>query len=57
MATDDADPPPARESAPQKRRWDPPRIQSGQLFETNSLACAKNGPELEQCGQIPPWAS
>jgi hypothetical protein len=25
-----------------KRRWQPPKIKSGQLFEANSLACGKS---------------
>jgi uncharacterized OB-fold protein len=24
-----------------KRRWQPPKVKSGQLFESNSLACGK----------------
>jgi hypothetical protein len=41
-----AEPPPA----PAPRRWEPPSIRSGQLFEANSLACGKSNPtEGEQC--------
>jgi hypothetical protein len=57
VPTSAENPPPPPEAPPAKRKWDPPRIQSGQLFESNSLACAKNGPEIEQCGALPPWAS
>ena len=32
-----------------KRQWQRPRIKSGHLFESNSLACGKNNPEMEQC--------
>ncbi len=27
--------------SPRKRQWQRPRIKSGRLFETNSLACGK----------------
>jgi hypothetical protein len=36
-----------------KRAWQPPRIRTGHLFESNSLACGKNTPLLEQCIQNP----
>ena len=42
--------PPAR---PRKKTWQRPRVKSGRLFESNSLACGKNGPGMEQCEQIP----
>jgi hypothetical protein len=35
-----------------KKRWEKPRIKSGQLFESNSLACGKDGPTNEQCQQF-----
>lgn len=38
-------------TAPAKRRWEAPRVDSGQLFEANSLACSKNGPQIEECLQ------
>ena len=36
-----------------KKKWESPRIKSGHLFESNSLACGKNGPQIEQCMQNP----
>ena len=36
-----------------KKRWEAPRIKSGQLFESNSLACGKDNDGTEQCQQIP----
>jgi len=36
-----------------KRPWTAPRIRTGHLFESNSLACGKNTPLLEQCTQNP----
>jgi hypothetical protein len=42
---DESVPVPAPETAaeprPAPRRWQPPHIRSGQLFEANSLACEK----------------
>ena len=38
---------------PLKRPWQSPRIRTGHLFESNSLACGKNTPSLEQCIQNP----
>lgn len=40
-----------------KLPWECPTIKSGQLFESNSLACSKSGPEVFECGQVPPWKS
>jgi len=37
--------------APARRRWEKPRVDSGQLFESNSLACSKSGPQVEECLQ------
>jgi hypothetical protein len=37
--------------APGRRRWEKPRVDSGQLFESNSLACSKSGPQVEECLQ------
>lgn len=37
--------------APGKRRWEAPKVDSGQLFESNSLACSKSGPQVEECLQ------
>jgi hypothetical protein len=42
-----------RGARPGKKTWQPPRIRSGRLFESNSLACGKNGPGLEGCEQMP----
>lgn len=44
---------PASGDAPAKRSWTAPRIRTGHLFESNSLACGKNTPNLEQCTQNP----
>lgn len=43
--------------APAPRVWYPPRIRTGQLFESNSLACFKASNAMLECGQNPPWAS
>jgi hypothetical protein len=37
--------------APPRRRWEKPRVDSGQLFESNSLAWSKSGPQVEECLQ------
>jgi len=43
-----------RKSArPAKKAWQKPRIKSGRLFESNSLACGKNGPGMDSCEQFP----
>jgi len=50
------DEPPPDESAPRtagKRAWQAPRVRTGHLFESNSLACGKNTPALDQCIQNP----
>jgi hypothetical protein len=45
---------PSRPSkSPGKKVWQKPRIKSGRLFESNSLACGKNGPGPEQCEMSP----
>lgn len=36
-----------------RKVWLKPRIHTGHLFESNSLACGKNTPELDQCNQNP----
>jgi len=36
-----------------KKLWQRPQIKSGRLFESNSLACGKNGPGLDSCEQFP----
>jgi hypothetical protein len=38
---------------PKKRAWKTPRVDSGKLFESNSLACGKATPHFEQCLQNP----
>ncbi len=38
---------------PGKKAWQRPQIKSGRLFESNSLACGKNGPGMDNCEQIP----
>jgi hypothetical protein len=38
---------------PAKKAWQKPHIKSGRLFESNSLACGKNGPGMEMCEQAP----
>lgn len=40
-----------------RRKWEAPRVQSGQLFEANSLACHKSGPTPEECVLIGPIKS
>lgn len=44
-----------REPSPagKKKKWERPRIKTGHLFESNSLTCGKNSPEIEQCMQNP----
>lgn len=36
-----------------KRPWTAPRVRTGHLFESNSLACGKSTPQLDQCIQNP----
>jgi hypothetical protein len=36
-----------------KKPWESPRVKTGRLFESNSLACGKNTPMTDQCHQIP----
>jgi hypothetical protein len=40
-----------------KKPWEAPRLKSGRLFETNSLACGKSTSMgmsgVDQCHQIP----
>ena len=47
----DSEVPLPRGPAVGKRHWEKPKVDSGQLFEANSLACSKNGPQLEECLQ------
>jgi hypothetical protein len=48
-----ADKAPRRPARPTKKPWQRPQIKSGRLFESNSLACGKNGPGLDSCEQFP----
>jgi hypothetical protein len=48
------EPPPSRtKKAKAKRAWEPPRLESGHLFESNSLACGKNSGATQQCQMNP----
>jgi hypothetical protein len=41
---------------PRKRQWHRPQVKTGQLFESNSLACGKTIPQsgmMELCAQMP----
>jgi hypothetical protein len=38
---------------PKKKTWESPRVKSGRLFESNSLACGKAGPGQEGCQGFP----
>ena len=40
-----------------KRPWRRPQVKSGQLFESNSLACGKSAPINEECGVQNPLQS
>jgi len=43
-------------SRPRKRQWHRPQVKTGQLFESNSLACGKTIQESgmrDECAQIP----
>jgi hypothetical protein len=41
-------------SRPRKRQWHRPQVKTGQLFESNSLACGKTIPDPnEPCQQMP----
>lgn len=46
---------------PSKKTWQTPRLKSGQLFESNSLACGKNFNDPNEggdlCGQQAPQRS
>lgn len=48
-----ANKPKRKPTRPAKKAWQKPRIKSGRLFESNSLACGKNGPGMESCEQFP----
>jgi hypothetical protein len=36
-----------------KKPWEAPRVRSGRLFESNSLACGKNQPDGQDCSHDP----
>jgi hypothetical protein len=38
-----------RAGVTRKRPWERPRIETGPLFESNSLACGKNSPNTDEC--------
>jgi len=41
-------------SRPRKRQWHRPQVKTGQLFESNSLACGKAITDIvDQCQQMP----
>ncbi len=44
---------PRKPARPGKKTWQRPQIKSGRLFESNSLACGKNGPGMDNCEQSP----
>jgi hypothetical protein len=52
-----------RKAAPKraKKAWQKPQVKSGQLFESNSLACGKVFPPVDmqndQCGMSAPQLS
>jgi hypothetical protein len=52
-ADSDARKRPGAAGAEAKRRWTAPRIRTGHLFESNSLACGKSTPAREECIQNP----
>jgi hypothetical protein len=45
----------AEKSAPRKplrkrkKAWQRPTVKTGRLFESNSLACGKNSPGMQEC--------
>jgi hypothetical protein len=52
-----AEKPQRKPSRPPKKQWQRPRVKTGQLFESNSLACGKNAPITEECGVQHPTQS
>jgi hypothetical protein len=34
-----------------KKRWQQPKVKTGRLFESNSLACGKNAPGIADCDE------
>ncbi len=44
-----AEKPQQRKPPRRKKAWQRPRVKTGQLFESNSLACLKNDIGMEQC--------
>jgi len=59
MVPADTKSPPPADDTPEptrpagKRPWQTPRVRTGHLFESNSLACGKNTPAMDQCIQNP----
>jgi hypothetical protein len=49
----DKNPPQKAGSPAKKKKWERPRIKTCHLFESNSLACGKNAPMMDQCLQSP----
>ena len=35
------------DAAAKKKQWEAPRVTSGRLFESNSLACGKTGQDIQ----------
>jgi hypothetical protein len=42
-----------RKAPRSKKPWEPPRVKTGHLFESNSLSCGKNSPGQDECLQNP----
>ena len=40
-----------------KKRWQQPKVKTGRLFESNSLACGKNAPGMAECDESNPQMS
>jgi hypothetical protein len=57
MSEPDESPPPEPPPAGPGRPWQPPQIKSGQLFESNSLACFKTSVGPLECSENPPFQS
>jgi hypothetical protein len=44
---------PRKAARKQKKSWQRPTVKTGQLFESNSLACGKNSPGTFECMDNP----
>lgn len=42
-----------RKASRRKKPWERPKVKTGHLFESNSLACGKSSPGHEECLQNP----